>query len=66
MISHDASQVLFFSADGQRKSSFYPFSGVDAELKTFIHDVSQATRKVVEDVNFQAFIHGFNFLSYAW
>lgn len=41
--------VLFFSADGQRKSSFYPFSGVDAELKTFIHDVSQATRKKGSD-----------------
>ncbi|RVX13071.1 hypothetical protein CK203_009994 [Vitis vinifera] len=35
----------FHGADGQCKSSFYPFSGVTEELKTFIHDISQATLK---------------------
>lgn len=37
--------VKIYSADGQSKSSFFPFSGVNEELKTFIHDVSQATLK---------------------
>lgn len=38
-------QFSFHGADGQCKSSFYPFSGVTEELKTFIHDISQATLK---------------------
>ena len=58
MISYDASQVKVYSADGQSKSSFFPFSGVNEELETFIHDVSQATLKVVGDVNSHAFMHG--------
>ncbi|XP_050221925.1 uncharacterized protein LOC126672067 [Mercurialis annua] len=37
--------VLLYGADGQSKSSFYPFSGVTEELKTFIHDISQAKLK---------------------
>ncbi|KAJ8759607.1 hypothetical protein K2173_008788 [Erythroxylum novogranatense] len=32
-----------YGVDGQRKSSFHPFSGVTDELKTFLHDVSQST-----------------------
>ncbi|BBH04358.1 NAD(P)-binding Rossmann-fold superfamily protein [Prunus dulcis] len=34
--------VLFYGSDGQRKSSFYQFSGVDEEFKAFINDISQA------------------------
>lgn len=37
--------VTHFSADGQCKNSFYPFSGVTEELKSFIHDISEATHK---------------------
>ncbi|XP_008243595.1 PREDICTED: uncharacterized protein LOC103341817 [Prunus mume] len=34
--------VLFYGSDGQSKSSFYQFSGVDEEFKAFINDISQA------------------------
>lgn len=44
-------QVSIYSAEGQCKNSFYPFSGVTEELKTFIGDISQATLKVVDDVS---------------
>ncbi|KAG9136299.1 hypothetical protein Leryth_003877 [Lithospermum erythrorhizon] len=37
--------VTWFMADGQRKTFFYPFSGVTEELKTFISDISQANLK---------------------
>ncbi|KAF3448921.1 hypothetical protein FNV43_RR09638 [Rhamnella rubrinervis] len=37
--------VLFYGADGQSKSTFYPFSGVTEEFKSFLHDISQATLK---------------------
>ncbi|KAK1356123.1 glucose--fructose oxidoreductase [Heracleum sosnowskyi] len=37
--------VSLYTTDGQSKVSFYPFSGVTEELKTFIHDMSQATLK---------------------
>ncbi|KDP20201.1 hypothetical protein JCGZ_07921 [Jatropha curcas] len=37
--------VSFYGADGICKSTFYPFSGVTEELKTFIHDISQANLK---------------------
>lgn len=40
-------QVSLYTTDGQSKISFYPFGGVTEELKTFIHDMSQATLKVV-------------------
>lgn len=40
------SQVTVFLADGQTKSSFYPFNGVTEELKTFFNDVSQAILEV--------------------
>lgn len=46
MMSHDASQVCFYSSDGKSKNSFFPFSGVLDEFKTFIHNVSQASIKV--------------------
>lgn len=36
------SQVLYYTADGQSKSFFYPFSGVTDEFKTFIHDIQEA------------------------
>lgn len=39
-------QVSFYGADGQCKSSFFPFSGVTEEFKAFINDVSQSTHKV--------------------
>lgn len=39
-------QVSLYTTDGQSKVSFYPFSGLTEELKTFIHDMSQATLKV--------------------
>ncbi|WCJ36962.1 NAD(P)-binding Rossmann-fold superfamily protein [Euphorbia peplus] len=37
--------VSLYGADGQSKTSFYPFSGVTEELKSFIHDISQANLK---------------------
>ncbi|XP_031400665.1 uncharacterized protein LOC116210762 isoform X2 [Punica granatum] len=37
--------VSFYGADGQCKSTFYPFSGVTEELKAFLHDVSTVTVK---------------------
>ncbi|GFP94421.1 hypothetical protein PHJA_001586500 [Phtheirospermum japonicum] len=37
--------VILFSADGQSKSWFYPFSGVTDELKTFLSDISLASLK---------------------
>ncbi|KAH7543592.1 hypothetical protein FEM48_Zijuj02G0200200 [Ziziphus jujuba var. spinosa] len=37
--------ILVYGADGQSKSSFYPFSGVTDEFKSFIHDISQASLK---------------------
>ncbi|KAH7560491.1 hypothetical protein JRO89_XS10G0030500 [Xanthoceras sorbifolium] len=36
--------VSLYSADGQSKSFFYPFSGVTEELKAFIHDISEAKK----------------------
>ncbi|KAL2487934.1 NAD(P)-binding Rossmann-fold superfamily protein [Forsythia ovata] len=44
--------VTLFTADGQSKSWYYPFSGVTEELKTFISDISQATLK--KDHSYQA------------
>ncbi|KAF7805378.1 YMR315W isoform A [Senna tora] len=38
--------VTFYGADGQSKSSFFPFSGVTEEFKAFINDVSQSTLEV--------------------
>ncbi|KAB1227702.1 hypothetical protein CJ030_MR1G005709 [Morella rubra] len=38
-------QVCFYSSDGKSKNSFFPFSGVLDEFKTFIHNVSQASIK---------------------
>ncbi|CAK7339263.1 unnamed protein product [Dovyalis caffra] len=37
--------ISFYGADGQCKSTFYPFSGVTDELKAFLHDISQANLK---------------------
>ncbi|KAL5567204.1 hypothetical protein UlMin_030368 [Ulmus minor] len=37
--------VSFYGADGQSKNSFYTFSGVTEEFKSFIHDISQASVK---------------------
>ncbi|GFP97532.1 probable serine/threonine-protein phosphatase 2a regulatory subunit b'' subunit ton2 [Phtheirospermum japonicum] len=37
--------VILFTADGQSKSWFYPFSGVTDELKTFLSDISLASLK---------------------
>ncbi|KAL7113354.1 hypothetical protein ACP275_04G056300 [Erythranthe tilingii] len=37
--------VVLFTADGQTKSWFYPFSGVTEELKTFLSDISLAALK---------------------
>ncbi|KAL3850081.1 hypothetical protein ACJIZ3_011963 [Penstemon smallii] len=37
--------IILFTADGQNKSWFYPFSGVTEELKTFFSDISQANLK---------------------
>ncbi|CAA7407984.1 unnamed protein product [Spirodela intermedia] len=34
--------VLFFPGGGSCQSSFFPFSGVNEELKAFFHDISQA------------------------
>nr|KYP58458.1 Uncharacterized protein YMR315W family [Cajanus cajan] len=38
--------VTLHGADGQTKSSFFPFSGVTEELKAFINDVSENTLKL--------------------
>ncbi|PKA62444.1 hypothetical protein AXF42_Ash009330 [Apostasia shenzhenica] len=37
--------VLFYTADGTCQKTFYPFSGVNEELKSFIHDIKQASKK---------------------
>ncbi|ONK70064.1 uncharacterized protein A4U43_C05F29870 [Asparagus officinalis] len=37
--------VLFNKADGHSQRTFYPFSGVNEELKCFIHDIAQASSK---------------------
>ncbi|CAL9200827.1 unnamed protein product [Musa hybrid cultivar] len=37
--------VLFYTAGGHCQRTFYPFCGVNEELKSFIHDISQANRK---------------------
>ncbi|GFP94789.1 probable serine/threonine-protein phosphatase 2a regulatory subunit b'' subunit ton2 [Phtheirospermum japonicum] len=37
--------VILFTANGQSKSWFYPFSGVTDELKTFLSDISLASLK---------------------
>ncbi|KAL5566566.1 hypothetical protein UlMin_029730 [Ulmus minor] len=42
--------VSFYGADGQSKNSFYTFSGVTEEFKSFIHDISQASVKGARDV----------------
>ena len=42
-------QISFYGAGGHCKSNFYPFSGVTAELKAFLHDISQANLKVIQD-----------------
>jgi hypothetical protein len=65
-MSNDAFQVSFYSSDGQSKSSFFTFSGVTDELKTFIHDISLATLKVVEYVTSQACMHGWFQYSIIW
>jgi hypothetical protein len=65
-MSNHALQVSFYNSDGQSKSSFFTFSGVDDELKTFIHDISLATLKVVEYVTSQACIHGWFRYSIIW
>ncbi|GKV53712.1 hypothetical protein SLEP1_g60229 [Rubroshorea leprosula] len=46
--------VLFYGADGKCNSSFYPFCGVNEELKCFVHDISKATLKVIKDPNFMS------------
>lgn len=53
-------QVLFYGSDGQSKSSFHQFSGVDEEFKAFINDISQANLRVISDVNRHAiYVIGF-------
>lgn len=37
--------VSVYGTDVQTKSSFYPFSGVDEELKTWLYDISDAPHK---------------------
>lgn len=41
-------QAFLYGVNEQTKSFFYPFSGVTEELKTFIHDISQASLKVIK------------------
>ncbi|GER25067.1 oxidoreductase [Striga asiatica] len=61
VVSSKSPKVVHFTADGQSKSWFYPFSGVTEELKAFLSDISQATVK--NDGSFQveprlAFLEG--------
>ncbi|KAI3984321.1 hypothetical protein MKX01_011275 [Papaver californicum] len=35
--------VFHYTVDGQCRSSFHPFSGVNEELKAFVYDISQST-----------------------
>ncbi|KAK3129229.1 hypothetical protein QOZ80_6BG0474180 [Eleusine coracana subsp. coracana] len=37
-------QVLFSSGNGQCQNTFYPFCGVNEELKSFVHDISEASK----------------------
>lgn len=41
--------ISLYTAAGETKSSFYPFSGVTEELKTFLSDISQATLQKVSN-----------------
>lgn len=61
LISDNANQVSVYGTDGQTKSSFYPFSGVDEELKTWLYDISEAPLKVLHF--FKALI--ISFLAYS-
>ncbi|XP_061367305.1 dehydrogenase FPY6 isoform X3 [Gastrolobium bilobum] len=49
--------VSSYGADGQSKSSFFPFSGVSEELKAFLSDVSENTLKFVAE-NRLSFVEG--------
>lgn len=35
-------QVSFYSTAGHCQTNFYPFSGVNEELKAFVHDILHA------------------------
>uniref|UniRef100_A0A0D3H4K9 Gfo/Idh/MocA-like oxidoreductase N-terminal domain-containing protein n=1 Tax=Oryza barthii TaxID=65489 RepID=A0A0D3H4K9_9ORYZ len=37
-------QVLFTNENGQCQTTFYPFCGVNEELKAFVHDIGQANK----------------------
>jgi hypothetical protein len=37
-------QVLFTNENGQCQTTFYPFCGVNEELKAFVHDIVQANK----------------------
>ncbi|KAL6598095.1 hypothetical protein ACP70R_046516 [Stipagrostis hirtigluma subsp. patula] len=37
-------QVLFSSENGQCQKTFYPFCGVNEELKAFVHDIVEASK----------------------
>lgn len=61
LISDNGNQVSVYGTDVQTKSSFYPFSGVDEELKTWLYDISDAPHKVLQF--FKALV--FCFLAYS-
>jgi hypothetical protein len=37
-------QVLFTAENGLCEKTFYPFCGVNEELKAFVHDISAASK----------------------
>lgn len=37
-------QVLFTGENGHFQKTFYPFCGVNEELKAFVHDISEASK----------------------
>lgn len=46
-------QVSLANANGQNRCSFYPFSGVTEELKTYIHAIStEAMSRIISTLKF--------------
>lgn len=48
-------QVLFSGENGQCQKTFYPFCGVNEELKTFVHDMVAAGKVLLVLISFKLF-----------
>ncbi|RZR78830.1 hypothetical protein BHM03_00004369 [Ensete ventricosum] len=61
-------QVLFYTAGGHCQRTFYPFCGVNEELKSFIRDISQANKKITVAtlIDIVVFVSSSYALTYLW